>query len=124
MERSLSWAPTRGPRDPTDREVTSWRRTCSRAARRCGPVRPVAWTRPGPAPARGAAARPLGGGAAGRRCILLCLCGAPSPLDTWALKPDAPEGIRGPYKPAATAVPGLRLCELHTRLAPLAGHFA
>src|SRR6476646_10742544 len=68
--------------------------------------------------------RPLGGGAADRSVILLWLCGGPSHLDTWDLKPDAPEGIRGPYKPIATAVPGLRLSELHTRLAPLARHFA
>jgi hypothetical protein len=68
--------------------------------------------------------RPLGRGAADKSCIFLWLCGGPSHLDTWDLKPDAPEGIRGPYKPIATAVPGLRLCELHTRLAPLAKHFA
>ncbi len=48
----------------------------------------------------------------------------PSHLDTWDLKPEAPEGIRGPYRPIATSVPGLRLCELHTRLAPLARHIA
>ena len=68
--------------------------------------------------------RPLGRGAAQKSCIFLWLCGGPSHLDTWDLKPDAPEGIRGPYKPIATTVPGLRLCELHTRLAPLARHLA
>jgi hypothetical protein len=68
--------------------------------------------------------RPLGRGAADRSLILLWLCGGPSHLDTWDLKPDAPDGIRGPYKPAATSVPGLRLSELHTRVAPLAKHFA
>src|SRR3954467_218533 len=70
------------------------------------------------------AERPLNREAAEKSCILLWLCGGPSHLDTWDLKPDAPEGIRGPYKPAATAVPGLRLSELHTRMAPLAKHFA
>jgi hypothetical protein len=68
--------------------------------------------------------RPLGHGAAEKSCIFLWLCGGPSHLDTWDLKPEAPEGIRGPYRPIATTVPGLRLCELHTRLAPLANHFA
>jgi hypothetical protein len=68
--------------------------------------------------------RPLGRGAADKSCILVWLCGGPSHLDTWDLKPEAPEGIRGPYRPIATAVPGLKLCELHTRLAPLARHFA
>src|SRR6187401_3634379 len=50
-------------------------------------------------------------------CIFLLLCGGPSHLDTWDLKPDAPSEIRGPYKPAATSVPGMHLCELHERLA-------
>jgi hypothetical protein len=68
--------------------------------------------------------RPLGRGAAEKSCILLWLCGGPSHLDMWDLKPDAPEGIRGPYKPIATTVPGLHLSELHTRLAPLAKHIA
>src|ERR671939_582360 len=77
---------------------------------------------PGLVAARVDAARPLGSGAAEKSCILLWLCGGPSHLDTWDLKPDAPEGIRGPYKPAATAVPGLRISELHTRLAPLTKH--
>src|SRR4051812_28569052 len=79
---------------------------------------------PGMVAARVDADRPLGRGAAEKSCIFLWLCGGPSHLDTWDLKPDAPEGIRGPYRPIATTVPGLRLCELHTRLAPLAKHFA
>jgi len=79
---------------------------------------------PGLVAARVNADRPLGRGAAQKSCIFLWLCGGPSHLDTWDLKPEAPEGIRGPYRPVATAVPGLRLCELHTRMAPLARHFA
>src|SRR5215831_10613921 len=79
---------------------------------------------PGMVAAQLDANRPLGGGAAEKSCVFLWLCGGPSHLDTWDLKPEAPEGIRGPYRPVATAVPGLRLCELHTRLAPLARHFA
>ena len=30
-------------------------------------------------------------------CIMLFLLGAPSQLDTWDMKPDAPAEIRGPY---------------------------
>jgi hypothetical protein len=52
------------------------------------------------------------------------LCGGPSHLDTWDLKPDAPDGIRGPYRPIATTVPGMRLSELHPRLATLAQQFS
>lgn len=58
-----------------------------------------------------------------KSCIFILLCGGPSHLDTWDLKPGAPDEIRGPYKPIATSVPGMRINELHTRLAPLAKHF-
>ena len=57
-----------------------------------------------------------------KSCIYILLCGGPSHLDTWDLKPDAPAEIRGPYKPAATTVPGMRINELHTRLPMLAKH--
>jgi hypothetical protein len=79
---------------------------------------------PGMVTAQVDADRPLGKGAAEKSCIFLWLCGGPSHLDMWDLKPDAPEGIRGPYRPAATSVPGLKISELHTRMAPLAKHFA
>jgi uncharacterized protein (DUF1501 family) len=62
-------------------------------------------------------------GARDKSCIFILLCGGPSHLDTWDLKPEAPAEIRGPYKPIATTVPGMRLSELHPRLAKLAGHF-
>ncbi len=58
-----------------------------------------------------------------RSCIFVLLCGGPSHLDTWDLKPGAPEEYRGPYKPIATAVPGMRISELHPRLAKLANRF-
>lgn len=51
------------------------------------------------------------------------LCGGPSHLDTWDLKPEAPAEIRGPYQPIATAVPGMHISELHPRLAKLTRHF-
>src|SRR5262245_49272593 len=82
----------------------------------------LAW--PGLVSARVEPDRPLGQGAAKKSCILLWRCGGPSHLDMWDLKPDAPAEIRGPYRPAATTVPGLRMNELHQRLAPLAGHFS
>src|SRR5207302_9772350 len=44
-------------------------------------------------------------------CIMLFLLGAPSQLDTWDLKPDAPAEVRGPYRPVPTNVPGLRISE-------------
>jgi hypothetical protein len=68
--------------------------------------------------------RGLRGEAAEKACIFVLLCGGPSHLDTWDLKPDAPEDIRGPYRPVATAVPGMRISELHTRLSSLTQHFS
>ena len=62
-------------------------------------------------------------GAAEKSCIFILLCGGPSHLDTWDLKPGAPNEIRGPYKPIATTVPGMRISELHTNLAKLTKHF-
>jgi hypothetical protein len=59
-----------------------------------------------------------------KSCIFILLCGGPSHLDTWDLKPNAPDEIRGPYKPIATAVPGMRISELHTRMAKLTNRFA
>jgi hypothetical protein len=64
------------------------------------------------------------GHAAEKSCIFILLCGGPSHIDTWDLKPSAPEEIRGPYKPIATAVPGMRISELHTRMAKLTRHFS
>jgi hypothetical protein len=53
------------------------------------------------------------------RCILLFLDGGPSHLDMWDMKPEAPEGIRGEFKPIATSLPGYQMSE---HLPRLAGH--
>ncbi len=58
-----------------------------------------------------------------KSCIFLLLCGGPSQLDTWDLKPDAPSEYRGPYKPIRTKVPGMYLNEMHTELAKQADQF-
>ncbi len=61
---------------------------------------------------RAEAARP-----AGRRpgkaksVILLFLGGGAATQDMWDMKPDAPDGIRGEFKPVATTAPGVRICE-------------
>lgn len=52
-----------------------------------------------------------------KRCILLFLYGAVSQLDTFDPKPQAPEDIRGPFSPIATALPGVHLAEHLPRLA-------
>ncbi len=44
--------------------------------------------------------------------ILLWLGGGPSTIDMWDLKPDAPENVRGDFKPIRTRAAGVRICEL------------
>lgn len=44
--------------------------------------------------------------------IVLHMRGAPSQLDTWDMKPDAPAEIRGEFRPISTSVPDVRICEL------------
>ena len=43
-----------------------------------------------------------------KSCIFVYLFGGPSHIDVWDMKPDAPDGIRGEFKPIATNVPGIR----------------
>ena len=58
-----------------------------------------------------------------KSCIFVLLCGGPSHIDTWDMKPDAPASYRGPYQPIATKVPGMRINEMHTELAKLTDQF-
>jgi hypothetical protein len=43
--------------------------------------------------------------------IMVWLGGGPATIDMWDLKPEAPEGIRGEYKPIDTAAKGVRISE-------------
>lgn len=47
-----------------------------------------------------------------KKCIILYLSGAPSQLDTFDPKPDAPEDIRGEFKTIQTSLTGVRFSEL------------
>src|SRR5262245_57270833 len=58
-----------------------------------------------------------------RSCIFIVQYGGASHHDSWDLKPDAPEDIRGPYRPIATNVAGVRIGELLPRLARLADRY-
>ncbi len=44
--------------------------------------------------------------------IFLYQFGGPTHLDTFDMKPDAPEGYRGPLGSIESSLPGLRICEL------------
>jgi hypothetical protein len=54
-----------------------------------------------------------------KRCIFLFMWGGPSQLDTFDMKPDAPDNVRGSFRPVSTSVPGLAICEHFQRLAGL-----
>lgn len=56
--------------------------------------------------------------------IMVLLPGGPTHLDTFDLKPNAPTEVRGEFRPTATTVPGLEICELMPRLAKLADKLA
>ena len=53
-------------------------------------------------------------------CIMIFNLGAPSQLDTFDMKPDAPAEIRGPFKPISTVSPEIQVSEilpLHAKVA-------
>src|SRR4051812_43519174 len=60
-----------------------------------------------------------GTGRANKSVIMVYLSGGLAHQDTFDLKPDAPEGIRGEFKPIATRVPGIQVGELLPRTAAM-----
>jgi uncharacterized protein (DUF1501 family) len=55
--------------------------------------------------------------------IFINLFGGPSQLETFDLKPDAPDKIRGPFRPIACRTPGLLISEHLPRLAQVSDKF-
>lgn len=66
----------------------------------------------------------LAGNKSKRSVIMIFNLGAPSQLDTFDMKPDAPLEIRGPFKPIATNAPGIQISELFPEHAKLADKFS
>lgn len=56
--------------------------------------------------------------------IFIHLAGGPSHLDTFDLKPEAPDEYRGEFKPVDTNVAGMQISEHLPKLAQCADHFA
>lgn len=56
--------------------------------------------------------------------IMIYLSGGPSHQDMYDLKMEAPAEIRGSFKPIATNVPGIEICEHLPRLATMMDKFA
>ncbi len=55
---------------------------------------------------------------AGKHCILLWLCGAPSQFETWDPKPGRPSG--GPFRSIPTKIPGVHFSSLMPQCASIA----
>jgi hypothetical protein len=62
--------------------------------------------------------------ARGKAAIFVQLAGGPSHIDTFDLKPEAPEANRGEFKPIPTNVPGVEICEHLPKLAQCADKYA
>jgi uncharacterized protein (DUF1501 family) len=63
-------------------------------------------------------------GAGDVNCIMLFLVGGPSHIDTWDPKPDAPDNVRGPFRPIRTNVPGIDIGEHFPRMAAVTDRYA
>ena len=57
-------------------------------------------------------------------CIMIFNLGAPSQLDTFDMKPNAPAEIRGPFKPISTASPEIQITEILPLHAKIADQFS
>lgn len=55
--------------------------------------------------------------------IFLFLFGGPSQLETFDMKPEAPDNIRGPFKTTPCKTPGLLVCDQLPRLASVSDKF-
>ncbi|MBV9122091.1 MAG: DUF1501 domain-containing protein, partial [Planctomycetes bacterium] len=55
--------------------------------------------------------------------IMVWLGGGPAAIDMWDLKPNAPEGIRGEFKPIATRAAGVQICEHLPKMAAVADKY-
>src|SRR5262245_58296577 len=62
-------------------------------------------------------------GRTGKSVILLWMAGGPSHIDTWDMKPDRPLENRGPFRPIATRLPGVQICEHLPRQAAMLDKF-
>lgn len=57
------------------------------------------------------------GKAKAKAVILVWLAGGPATIDMWDLKPEAPEGIRGEFKPIKTSAAGVEISEHMPKMA-------
>ncbi len=70
------------------------------------------------------AAVPVAGPRRARSVIVILLSGGLGQHDSFDMKPEAPDTIRGEFQPIATSVPGLQICEHLPLLAARADRYA
>src|SRR5437879_2883359 len=58
-------------------------------------------------------------GSSHKAVINIFLGGGPPHQDMWEIKTEAPAEIRGEFKPIATKVPGIQICEVFPKIAAL-----
>ncbi|MEW5975812.1 MAG: DUF1501 domain-containing protein [Acidobacteriota bacterium] len=75
-------------------------------------------------PGESAAHSAVQGSAADRSVILIWLSGGPPQMDTFDMKPEGPSNTRGLFKPIATNVAGIQVCEHLPHTAGQADKFA
>src|SRR6516165_9591547 len=88
-----------------------------RAFLQAGPLSPIALSLANPARAAEVMQR-------AKSVLLLWLWGAPSHIDTFDPKPNAPLEIRGPFSTIATRTPGVRFTELLPKIAARSDRFS
>ena len=97
-------------------------KTCAGVTRRSflkiGASLPIAWGLPTPGQTAVARQSPRA-----KTVLLVWLWGAPSHLDTFDPKPDAPVEYRGPFSTIATRTPGVRFTDLLPTLASRSDQF-
>jgi Protein of unknown function (DUF1501) len=76
------------------------------------------------AKASAGAAGAVGTTARAKSVIVILLSGGLGQHDSFDMKPEAPDGIRGDFKPIQTAVPGVHFCEHMPKLAAMADRLA
>lgn len=84
-----------------------------RALLKIGALAPLGLGLPSLLAAAPARSRPAAKASFGRakRCLLIYMWGAPSHIDLFDMKPEAPIEIRGEFQPIPTKVPGIQICE-------------
>jgi hypothetical protein len=92
---------------------------------RVGGLAGLSWLGASGTPVSGASdsSRGIRGFGKARSVILVYTAGGQSQLETWDPKPDAPEVVRGEFRPIATSVPGTFVGEHLPRLARLADRY-